>query len=78
MTDHWQGWTPEMDEAWRVIGWWHRTRPTIEVNYLPALGPIGWGAVTAQRPSTFVPEHVKEARQKVGLPRIIRTEGERP
>lgn len=74
----WAGWTPEADAAWKVIGWWHRTRPTLEVDFMPAMSPIGWGAVTVSRPSRFVPEHVKEARQLVGLPRINRTEGERP
>jgi hypothetical protein len=74
----WPGWTPELDEAWRTVAWWHRTRPPIEIDYTAAHGPIGWGLVTIGRPSRFVPEHVKEARRLLGFPRINRTEGERP
>ena len=74
----WQGWTPELDDAWRTVAWWHRNRPETEIGYAIVDGPVGPALIQLGRPSRFVPEHVKEARRLLGFPRIHRDQGERP
>lgn len=70
--------TPDAARAWDVIAWWHRVRPERQIDFFAVSGPLGPAAVTATKRSTFVPEHVKEARRLLGFPPVHRAQGERP
>lgn len=61
-----------------VVIWWEANRPTHRATWFVVDGPIGEALMEGLNFTVVVPEHVKEARTQLGLPRINPDQGEAP